>query len=731
MGYTLNNEDIGKIVRSEHWDPFTVLGYHNIKDGEKEISVIRAFLPYAKNVELVIDKDKFSMSRIHNDGVFEIILGIKEKPKYRFFVTDNIGNSFFVTDPYSFTPVLTDFDLHLLSEGNHYRSYEKLGSHKIVHEDVGGVFFAVWAPNAQRVSVIGDFNGWDGRIHQMRNRGSSGIWEIFIPDIDVGVKYKYEIKTKRGELLKKADPYALRCEVRPNTASIVHNLEYNNWHDADYLRKRKNSDVLNQPVSIYELHLGSWRRKDDGSFFNYRELADQLVEYVRDMGFTHVELLPVMEHPFDGSWGYQVTGYFAVTSRYGTPEDFCYFVDKMHQNNIGVILDWVPAHFPNDLHGLVRFDGTALYEHEDPRLGYHKEWDTLIFNYGRNEVRNFLISSALFWFDYYHIDGLRVDAVASMLYLDYSKKEGEWLPNKFGGRENLEAIDFIKRLNETVYLNYPDVMMIAEESTAWTGVSRPLYLGGLGFMFKWNMGWMNDFLVYITKDPIYRKYHHNNLTFSMIYAFTENFVLVLSHDEVVHGKKALISKMPGDDWQKFANVRVAFGFMYAHPGKKLLFMGGEFGQWSEWNYSSALEWHLLAWDRHIQLRDYVKQLNHLYKNLKAFYEIDFDYRGFQWVNCNDWEGSVVSFLRRGDDKEDVILVVANFTPVVRHNYRVGVPYHCNWKEILNSDAVEFGGSGVGNVGGFWSNEIPWDNQNFSLNLTLPPLAVLYFVPEFK
>ncbi|MBN2545022.1 MAG: 1,4-alpha-glucan branching protein GlgB [Spirochaetes bacterium] len=729
MTSTVSKEQLNRIIYSYHWDPFEVLGFHQVKVKNQLKSVVRAFFPVAEKVELVIKNKTFNMVKIHKDGFFEIVLDITDKPDYNFKITNSENHNWHLNDPYKYGTVLTDFDLHLLSEGNHFKSYEKLGSHLIEHEGTKGVHFAVWAPNAKRVSVIGDFNHWDGRYNQMRNRGSSGIWELFIPDLVEGENYKYEIKTQNDALVQKTDPYAFMCELRPKTASKVYKLSKYKWNDEIYLDKRKKSNMLTNPMSIYELHLGSWKRDEENNFLNYRDLADQLVDYVLDMGYTHIELLPVLEHPFDGSWGYQVTGYFAPTSRHGNCEDFSYFVDKMHQNGIGIILDWVPAHFPNDQHGLAKFDGTSLYEHDDPRLGYHKEWDTLIFNYGRNEVKNFLISSALFWFDYYHIDGLRVDAVASMLYLDYSRNPGEWIPNKYGGNENLDAIDFIKKLNEQVYLEHPDVLMIAEESTAWIGVSRPTYLGGLGFGLKWNMGWMNDFLTYISKDPIYRKYHHNNLTFSMIYAYTENFILVLSHDEVVHGKSSIISKMPGDDWQKFANTRLAIGFMYAHPGKKLLFMGTEFGQWSEWNHNQSIDWNLLDWERHRKLKNFFKELNKIYKQNPGLYEIDFDSNGFQWVNCNDWEGSVVSFLRKGFNREEVILIVANFTPIVRHNYKVGVPFYCHWQEILNSDAVEFGGGGVGNSGGFWSDSINWDYQPFSLNITLPPLSILYFKPK--
>jgi 1,4-alpha-glucan branching enzyme len=731
MSTLLSKDDIDRIVYAYHWDPFSVLGYHEIEKDLKKIGVIRAFLPEAQSVNLVYEKKSLKMEKIHNDGLFEIFLTDNEKPDYKFKLTNWENHSWELNDPYKYSPVLSEYDLYLLGEGNHFRSYEKLGAHIIEHEGSKGVNFAVWAPNAKRVSVIGNFNHWDGRHNPMRTRGNSGIWEIFIPDLTEGEVYKYEIKAQDGRILEKADPYAFQTELRPKTASIVHKVGDYQWNDNEYMSIRDRKNNVNSPISIYEVHLGSWKRKKENEFLSYKELAIELVDYVVEMGFTHIELLPIAEYPFDGSWGYQITGYYSPTSRYGTPDDFCYFVDKCHQNGIGVLVDWVPAHFPTDSFGLAQFDGTALYEHADPRKGFHKDWTTLIFNYGRNEVRNFLISNSLFWLDYYHIDGLRVDAVASMLYLDYARKNGEWIPNEYGGNENLEAVYFIKRLNEQVYLEHPGVMMIAEESTAWAAVSRPTYVGGLGFGYKWNMGWMNDFLSFMKKDPIHRKYHHNNLTFSMIYAFNENFILVLSHDEVVHGKKSLISKMPGDDWQKFANIRLAFGFMFSHPGKKLVFMGGEFGQWREWTETQSLDWHLLEYDNHKKLQFYFKTLNTIYKENPALYEIDFVHTGFEWVNCNDWESSIVSFLRKTNNKEDSILIVANFTPVPRYGYRVGVPKHCNWNEIFNSDSQEYGGSGIGNLGGFWSDDISWDNQPFSLNLTIPPLSLMMFRMENK
>ncbi|MFN3479676.1 MAG: 1,4-alpha-glucan branching protein GlgB [Thermodesulfovibrionales bacterium] len=624
--------------------------------------------------------------------------------------------------------IFTEHDIYLFKEGNHFRLYEKMGAHVIEHEGVRGVYFAVWAPNAESVSVVGDFNGWDKNRNLLSPReDGSGIWEGFIPNLDKGTIYKYHIRSRFNDYeVDKADPFAFYSEVPPKTASVVWNLDYE-WNDGEWMRNRHRHNNLNAPISIYEVHLGSWRRviTDDNRPLTYRELAEQLVDYVKDMGFTHVEFLPVMEHPFYGSWGYQVTGYFAPTSRYGTPQDFMYLIDCLHQAGIGVILDWVPSHFPGDEHGLVYFDGTHLYSHADPRKGFHPHWHSYIFNYGRYEVRNFLISSALFWLDKYHIDGLRVDAVASMLYLDYGRQGGEWIPNEYGGRENLEAISFIQRLNEMVYKDYPDVVTIAEESTAWPMVTRPTYVGGLGFGMKWNMGWMHDTLDYFSKDPIFRKYHHDQLTFSIWYAFSENFLLPLSHDEVVHGKGSLIGKMPGDEWQRNANLRLLFGYMYGHPGKKLLFMGGEIGQWKEWNHEEGLEWFVLEYPFHKGIKDWVRDLNHLYRNEPALYERDFSPEGFEWVDFHDWQQSIISFIRKDKEGRSSILVVCNFTPVPRHNYLVGVPEKGFWKELLNSDSEFYCGSGMGNGGGALTTSIPWNGRPYSLSLTLPPLSVLF------
>ncbi len=627
--------------------------------------------------------------------------------------------------------LLTEDDVYLFNEGSHLHLYRRLGAHQITVDGVAGTYFAVWAPNAEEVAVMGEFNRWDRSSHKLRPRGSSGIWEGFIPGVGQGDLYKYHIKSwYYGYRAEKADPVGFRHEEPPRTASIVWDLAYT-WGDDEWMRERERKNAADAPISIYEVHLGSWMRvpEDGHRPLTYRELAPRLAEYVLEMGFTHVELLPVMEHPFYGSWGYQVTGYFAPTGRYGSPQDFMYFIDYLHQHGVGVILDWVPSHFPTDAHGLAYFDGTHLYEHADPRKGFHPDWNSLIFNYGRNEVRSFLLSSAMFWLDVYHADGLRVDAVASMLYLDYSREPGEWIPNVYGGRENLEAISFLRRMNEEVYRAHPDTQTIAEESTAWPMVSRPTYVGGLGFGMKWDMGWMHDTLRYMSRDPIYRKFHHNDLTFRLLYAFHENFVLPLSHDEVVHGKGSLLGSMPGDLWQKFANLRALFGYMWAQAGKKLLFMGGEFGQWNEWNHEASLDWHLLEYDTHRGVQRWVADLNRLYRAETALHELDFQPAGFAWVDANDSESSVISLLRRGRSPGDVILVVANFTPIVRHGYRVGVPQGGFWRELLNSDAEIYGGSGVGNLGGKDADPVPCHGRPFSLDLGLPPLAVLFFKPE--
>jgi len=628
-------------------------------------------------------------------------------------------------------PTLSEFDLYLLAEGTHNRAYEKLGAHLSERNGRRGVQFAVWAPNAERVSVIGDFNRWDSATDLLRP-SSAGVWEGFVAGIGSGAVYKYHIESRdRRYAVDKADPYGFAAEIRPSTASRVWNLQGYSWLDQFWMANRAKNNSLNSPISTYEVHLGSWKRvpEEGNRWLTYREMAPLLADYVHDAGFTHVEFLPIMEHPFDGSWGYQIIGYFAPTSRFGTPSDFMYLVDYLHQQGIGVILDWVPAHFPKDEAGLGYFDGSHLYEHADPKQGEQPDWNTFVFNYGRNEVQNFLINNALFWFDKYHIDGLRVDAVASMLYLDYGKREGQWIPNRYGGKENIDAINFLRAANERVYEAFPDVMMIAEESTSWPQVSRPTYLGGLGFGYKWNMGWMHDMLDYMSQDPVFRSYHHSEITFSLVYAFTENFVLPFSHDEVVYGKGSMLRKMPGDDWQKFANLRLLYGFMFGHPGKKLLFMGDEFGQWSEWNHDASLEWNLLNDPRHAGMRRWVRDLNTLYRGQAALHEFDSNPAGFEWVDCKDSQRSVISFLRRGPRPEDQILFVCNFTPVVRENYRVGVPLEGSWKEILNSDAPLYGGSGQGNFGSLSTIPLPIHGRPFTLNMRLPPLGVVAFQPD--
>ncbi|HLY63499.1 MAG TPA: 1,4-alpha-glucan branching protein GlgB [Terriglobia bacterium] len=730
-------EEVDLILRGEHADPFHVLGAHLVKAAGAPAIALRAFLPHAADVWAIRNSSGVAQSlrleRIHPDGFFEaVITGESQIFPYRLRVKPSFGDEYEFDDPYRFPPVLSDFDLHLMGEGTHYKKYEKLGAHLSEIEGVNGVTFGVWAPNARRVSVVGDFNQWDGRRHPMRVRGGTGIWELFIPGLGEGEVYKYEIKSNpSGAIGLKADPYAFFSEQRPKTASVVHNINRYVWHDEDWLANRARRQSLDAPISIYEVHLGSWRRvpEDRNRMLGYRELADQLVDYAVKMGYTHLELLPVMEHPLDESWGYQSTGYFAPTSRHGTPEDFMYFVDTCHQNNLGVILDWVPAHFPSDAHGLAKFDGTNLYDHEDPRRGEHKDWGTRIFNFGRNEVRNFLWSSALFWLEKYHADGLRVDAVASMLYLDYSRKAGEWIPNQYGGNEDLDAVDFLKKFNELVHAQHPGVMTIAEESTAWPGVSRPTYLGGLGFSLKWNLGWMHDTLLYFSKDPIHRRFHHNNLTFSLLYAFTENFVLVLSHDEVVHGKKSILDKMPGDLWQRFANLRSLYAYMFTHPGKKLGFMGGEFGQWREWNATASLDWHLLTEEPHRKLLELGSDLNRLYQEEAALHQVEFDYTGFDWIDCNDADNSVLAYLRWGRDRAQHLVIICNFTPIPRYGYRVGVPQECLYQEALNTDDWKYGGSGVTNPPGRQAIPMRWHNQPFSLDLTLPPLGVVILKPQ--
>ncbi len=731
---TLSSEQINNLISGNMADPFSILGPHPVMEkGEKKI-LIRSFIPGALKVAVLdLDPSEYiDLSMVHDEGLFETsVKDYTQIKPYRLRVDFGKGNISTFFDCYSFLPVLSDFDLYLFNQGNHNDIYEKLGAHPCEHQGVKGTLFAVWAPSARRVSVIGDFNQWDGRRHQMRSRGGSGIWELFVPHLGEGLLYKYEILTATSVLLTKADPFAFHFEQRPKTAAVVHDLEKYSWNDHEWMKSRNTINHLKEPFAIYEVHLGSWRRKaDEGNrWLTYREAADELIPYVKEMGFNYVELMPLSEHPFDGSWGYQVTGYYAVSSRHGLPEDFMFFVDRCHAEGIGVILDWVPAHFPRDSYALEYFDGTHLYEHQDPRQGVQKDWDTLIFNYGRNEVRNFLIANALFWLDKYHLDGLRIDAVASMLYLDYSRKDGEWIPNRYGGRENLEAIDFIKNLNTKIYERFPKSITIAEESTAWPGVTLPVHLGGLGFLFKWNMGWMHDMLTFMSKDPVHRRYHTDMLTFALLYAFHENFVLPLSHDEVVHGKSSLLSKMPGDNWQKFANLRLLLGYMYGEPGKKMLFMGGEIGQWREWDHDQSLEWHLLEYEPHRGLQYYVKELNRIYKSEPAMYEMDFRPEGFEWIDFRDADSTVVSFLRKGLDSNSMLLFIFNFTPVPKIDYRIGAPVSGFYREILNSDAECFGGSNVGLEGGSFSEGIPCHGRPYSLKLTLPPLGMLILKPD--
>ena len=716
------------IASARHSDPFSVLGPHVQHDHV----VIRAVLPWAERVSVVGEEiGEVPMVRRHPEGVFETgLAGLTEVPEYRLHVTGPGGRTTIVDDPYRYGRVISDYDLYLFGEGNHTRIYDRLGAHPLKVGYAEGVHFAVWAPNASRAAVVGDFNDWDGRVHGMRQLGASGVWEIFIPGATTGQRYKFELRTAHGEVLQKADPFGFAFEVPPLSASIVMRPDYT-WGDAEWMEGRARQQAwLDRPMAIYEVHLGSWARRteEDDRYLTYRELADRLVPYVKEMGYTHIELLPVMEHPFSGSWGYQVIGFYAPTSRFGEPSDFKHFVDACHRNGIGVILDWVPGHFPKDAHGLARFDGTALYEHADPRQGEHRDWGTLIFNYGRNEVRNFLLANALFWLHEYHVDGLRVDAVASMLYLDYSRQHGEWIPNRFGGRENLEAIEFLRQLNTLTHSEAPGSVTVAEESTAWPSVSRPTWLGGLGFTYKWNMGWMNDILQYVGKDAIFRRWEHRHLTFSMLYSFTENFILPFSHDEVVHGKGSMFGKIPGDDWQKAATLRALYGFMYGHPGKKLMFMGAEFGQGREWDYDQSLDWHLLDERLHGGLRTYVRDLNRAYAVERALHEVDFEPSGFEWIDCNDSEHSVVSFIRRARDRQEFVVLVLNFTPIARDGYRVGVPAAGGYAELINSDAEVYGGSNVGNGGMVFTEPIPAHGHATSLRLVLPPLGCLLLKP---
>ena len=721
-------DEISRFVKGLHSDPFGVLGPHKIGDDVE----VRVFRPDARAIEVVLDREPdnpIAAERIDEEGFFCVTVpGAGRDIPYHLRIVKPDGSEESTRDAYQYGPIMGDIDLHLFSEGQHWKIYEKCGAHMRTIGDAAGVYFAVWAPNAQRVSVVGDFNHWDGRVNPMRKLLGAGVWELFLPGIKQGTHYKFEIRTQTGTVLLKSDPFAFFNQHGKSTSSLVYDLERYTWNDADWIEARRQKNWPQSPISIYEVHLGSWRRKEGNCQLTYLELADTLLQYVVEMGYTHIELLPVAEHPFEGSWGYQVTNYYAPTSRFGPPDDFRHFIDKCHQAGIGVIMDWVPAHFPKDAHALAEFDGTDLYEHMDPRQGEHQDWGTLIFNYGRNEVRNFLIGNALFWLDKYHIDGLRVDAVASMLYLDYSRKPGQWVPNVYGGRENLDAIHFLKRFNEVCYERFPGIITIAEESTAWPGVTRPTYLGGLGFGFKWNMGWMHDFLHYMSIDPIYRRYHHGNITFSLLYAFQENFILVLSHDEVVYGKRSLLSKMPGDEWRKFANLRMFLAWMYGHPGKKLLFMGGEFGQSNEWNHDTQLDWQLLELPRHDGLHRLVQHLNYTYKNEPALWQLDDTYDGFDWIDFHDAENSVVSFLRKSQEG-DIVAFVVNATPVVRYNYRLGVPESGFYREIINTDGETYGGSNIGNLGGVQSEAQEWMGREHSILVHLPPLATLAFKLE--
>jgi len=724
---------LAQLANGLNRDPFAVLGPRPDERGRGIL--VRAFQPAARSIDVRIVEtgELHPMVRRSPAGIFEIVIdatpeGGPRELNYRLRITFPADHVIEIDDPYRYGRVLTDFDLHLFGEGTHLRIFEKLGAHRITIGSTVGVHFAVWAPNADRVSLIGDFNGWDGRVHAMRLLVPAGVWEIFIPDLPDGEKYKFEIRTRTGALVQKCDPFGVAFEVPPLSASIVKDISSYPWNDEAWLTARRQRDAwIERPMSIYEVHLGSWARvpEEGDRPLTYRELATRLIPYAKETGFTHIELLPVMEHPFSGSWGYQVLGFFAPTSRFGPPEDFKYFVDACHQAGLGLILDWVPGHFPKDEHGLARFDGTALYEHADPRQGEHQDWGTLIFNFGRNEVRNFLLSNALFWLEEYHVDGLRVDAVASMLYLDYSRREGEWIPNRFGGRENLEAITLLQQLNTLTHGDFPGTITAAEESTSYTGVSRPVYLGGLGFTYKWNMGWMHDMLEYVHEDPVHRRWHHNLVTFSMLYAFTENFILPFSHDEVVHGKGAMLDKIPGDAWQKYATLRTLYGYMFGHPGKKLLFMGCEFGQWREWNHDHSLDWHLLDDPSHAAILRYVKDLNGLYHGERSLYECDFDPTGFRWIDCNDNENSVVSIVRYARDRRDYLVLVFNFTPVPRAGYRIGVPEAGYYVELMNSDASAYGGTDVGNGGGAWSEPVASHGFDQSVRLMVPPLGCLY------
>ncbi|MCR9295810.1 MAG: 1,4-alpha-glucan branching protein GlgB [bacterium] len=733
MRTQLSLQGISRLVEGTLANPAHLLGPHRLEIDNRSAVSVRAFLPESQQVWLV-DKPGDClrpMRKIHPAGFYETICPEASAADYRLRIATKNGDIIEMHDPYNVEPMLTEFDLFLFGQGRNWQIYDKLGAHERVVDGVHGVNFAVWAPNAESIQVVGDFNHWDGQQHQMWKHIPAGVWELFVPEVAAGEKYKFRVRMQGGRCVDKADPYGFYAELPPRTASIVTNVDQYSWQDDAWIEQRANRDPLSGPINIYELHLGSWRRDSKGhhGWMNYRRIAHELVAYCKELGFNYVELMPISEHPFTGSWGYQTVGYFGVTSRYGTAEDFMYFVDHCHQNGIGVILDWVPAHFPKDEYGLRQFDGSALYEHSDPRQGEHPDWGTMIFNYGRNEVRNFLVSNALFWLDKYHIDGLRVDAVASMLYLDYSREDGDWIPNAYGGRENLDAIHMLREFNEQAHGQYPGILTLAEESTAWPGVSRPTSTGGLGFSLKWNMGWMNDTLRYMRHEPIHRQYHHDELTFSLIYAFTENFALPLSHDEVVHGKGALISQMSGDLWQKFANLRLLYSYMWTHPGKKLLFMGSEFAQWHEWDYDSEIQWDLLQWDTHSGIQKLIGDLNRLVLNEPALHEVDFASKGFEWIDCMNRHDSVISYIRRGSEPSDFLVIASNFTPVPRMGYDLGMPAEGFYREIFNSDSSYYGGSNVGNFPGCQAIAKPHHGRPASTKVNLPPLATVVLKPE--
>ena len=725
---TIQQDDVDRLRAGTHWDPHSILGPHMILINDRPHLALRAWQPGVREVVVLSDSVLGHMKRVCEEGLYELLLpDTTSIPSYRLRITHLDGTITETDDPYAVSPLLTDFDLHLFAEGTLRKSYEHFGAHIRTVAGIRGVHFVVWAPNAARVSVVGDFNDWNGLHHPMASRGATGVWELFIPGLLEGTLYKYEVLSREhNALLLKADPYAFASELRPRTASVVHDVSTYRWQDETWMAARPTGDPLTTPLSIYEVHLGSWMRvpEENNRWLTYHELAEKLIPYAKDLGYTHLELLPITEHPFDGSWGYQATGYFAATSRYGTPQEFMAFVDRAHQAGIGIIIDWAPAHFPDDPHGLALFDGTHLYDHADPRRGYHPDWHSRIFNYDRVEVRTFLLNSALFWLDKYHIDGLRVDAVASMLYLDYGRKDGEWIPNEFGGKENLGAVSLLKELNVLIHREFPGAITIAEESTSWPGVSRPTYTGGLGFTFKWNMGWMHDMLAFFQYDPIYRRFHQNQITFGLLYAFSENFILALSHDEVVYGKRTLLDKMPGDVWQRFANLRLLYAYMYSHPGKKMLFMGGEFGQWREWNHDTSLDWHLCEYEPHRGLQRLTRDLNQLYRQEPALHEIDFDWNGFQWIDFSDSTNSVIAYLRKARKADETIICVCNFTPVPRYGYRIGVPERGWYRELMNTDGIAYGGSNIGNGGGLHAHETPSHGFPYSLTMTLPPLSAL-------